>query len=136
MFLPKPDPAQQKAARSYVRAKARLLQKKGVKRYRSENRLQDTPSELEPAAQSVLLRACGQLLAGRGFSSKKPLEGIGVAVLPLYFIDEDIREGRLQQLYPELTLHHDFFRLIWHAEQVQPQLLQTLAEELRTIALT
>ena len=35
MFLPKPDPAQQKAARSHVRAKARLLQKKGVKRYRS-----------------------------------------------------------------------------------------------------
>ncbi len=27
----------------------------------------------------MLLRACGQLLAGRGFSSKKPLEGIGVA---------------------------------------------------------
>ena len=79
MFLPKPDPAQQKAARSYVRAKARLLQKKGVKRYRSENRLQDSTTELDPEAQAVLLRACGQVLAGRGFSSKKPLEGIGVA---------------------------------------------------------
>ena len=75
----KPDPAKQKAARSEVRAKARLLQKKGVRRYRMENRLDKGSSELSPELQAELLRACGQLVAGRGFSAKKPLEGIGVA---------------------------------------------------------
>ena len=80
MFLPKPDPAQQKAARSYVRAKARLLQKMGVSRFRSENPLKLPVVSLEPEVQGGLLHACGQLVAGRGFSMKKPLEGIDVAV--------------------------------------------------------
>ncbi|HCH62152.1 MAG TPA: hypothetical protein DFR83_05060 [Deltaproteobacteria bacterium] len=79
MSLPKPDPAQQKVARSEVRSKARLLQKKGVRRYRLENRLGRVTTELEPELQAELLRACGQIVAGRGFSAKNPLEGIGVA---------------------------------------------------------
>ena len=77
--LPAHDPVQQKAAQRDVRAKARLLQKLGVRRYRTENRLQGPAAQLDPEVQAVLLRACGQLVAGRGFSADMPLEGIGVA---------------------------------------------------------
>ena len=79
MSLPPTDPDQQNASQVDIRAKARLLQKLGVKRYRLENRLQPDTAELDPEVQAVLLRACGQLVAGRGFSAETPLEGIGVA---------------------------------------------------------
>ena len=77
-----------------------------------------------------------ELMGTIGAVRARVLEGVGVAVLPLYFIDHDLAAGRLRKLRPEVTLHHDFFRLIWHEEQVQPQLLETLAGELRTIPLT
>ena len=76
-----------------------------------------------------------ELMGTIGAVRARVLEGVGVAVLPLYFVDRDLAAGRLRKLRSEVTLHHDFFRLIWHEEQVQPQLLQTLAGELRMIPL-
>ena len=63
-----------------------------------------------------------ELMGTIGAVRARVLEGVGVAVLPLYFVDRDLAAGRLRKLRPEITLHHDFFRLIWHEEQVQPQL--------------
>ena len=64
------------------------------------------------------------------------LEGAGVAVLPLYFVKSDLEAGRLVQLCPEVTLHHDFFRLIWHEDQPRASALNALNEELRDIDLS
>ena len=64
------------------------------------------------------------------------LEHVGVAVLPLYFVQDDLVQGRLVQLWPEFTLHHDFFRLIWHEDQPRVNLLKALAQELRELPLS
>jgi len=66
----------------------------------------------------------------------RALEAAGVAVLPLYFVKTDLDEGRLTRLCPEVTLHHDFFRLIWHEDQPQTTALSELTEELRAFELS
>lgn len=63
-------------------------------------------------------------------------EGVGVAVLPRYFVQRDLEDGSLTQLCADITLHHDFFRLVWHAEQVQAHLLHELVEDLSAIPLS
>lgn len=63
------------------------------------------------------------------------LQHAGVAVLPLYFIGEDLRKGRLVQLMPKVKMQPDFFRLIWRKRQSKSNQLEQLAEELRAIPL-
>jgi LysR family transcriptional regulator, glycine cleavage system transcriptional activator len=64
------------------------------------------------------------------------LKGAGVAVLPLYFVHQDLEEGALTQLRPEVTLHHDFFRLIWHKDQARSSELVNLGETLSALPLS
>ena len=64
------------------------------------------------------------------------LEGAGVAVLPLYFVHQDLEGRTLTQLRPEVTLHHDFFRLIWHKEQPRSSELVRLGETLSALPLS
>ena len=64
------------------------------------------------------------------------LLGIGVAVLPLYFVHQDLEKGTLVNLDPTHTLHHDFFRLIWREELIHKTALIELAEELTSIPLS
>jgi DNA-binding transcriptional LysR family regulator len=62
----------------------------------------------------------------------RALEGAGVAVLPYYFVAQDIAEGRLVRLLPQVEPNRDFFRLVWPSDHpLEPQ-FQTLAEELRS----
>jgi DNA-binding transcriptional LysR family regulator len=62
-------------------------------------------------------------------------DGEGVAVLPLYFVDRDLERGKLVRLLPRTRLGHDFFRLIFRADDIHRPLLEELAQTLASIPL-
>ncbi len=59
----------------------------------------------------------------------------GVAVLPRYLVDDDVKRGRLSVLFAKRKLPSDFFRLIWRRGHPKAELLRGLAEELRSLPL-
>jgi len=61
----------------------------------------------------------------------RALEGAGVAVLPLYWVTEQLAEGSLVRLLPERELKTDFFRLIWRRDHALEPEIQELAEQLQ-----
>lgn len=61
------------------------------------------------------------------------LAGRGVAVLPRYFVREDVAKGRLTQLFKSQQLLTDFFRLIWRAEHPRHAQLEELGAELQKL---
>jgi DNA-binding transcriptional LysR family regulator len=61
------------------------------------------------------------------------LAGSGVAVLPRYFVREDLAKGRLGQLFKAQQLQSDFFRLIWRAEHPRHAQLEQLGAELQRL---
>lgn len=63
------------------------------------------------------------------------LQGAGVAVLPRYFVDDDLRTKRLVRLAPKTPLQEDAFRLIWRANHPREHELRSLAGELAKIPL-
>lgn len=63
------------------------------------------------------------------------LAGAGVAVLPHYFVKEDLRRGKLQVILPEIELPVDWFRLVWRADHPREAALRKLAEDLGGLAL-
>jgi DNA-binding transcriptional LysR family regulator len=58
-----------------------------------------------------------------------------VAVLPTYFIRDDLAAKRLCRLVPRVRLRTDAFRLVWRANHPRQEELLGLAEELRRIPL-
>jgi LysR family transcriptional regulator, glycine cleavage system transcriptional activator len=63
------------------------------------------------------------------------LSGAGVAVLPRYFVQQDLDEGRMRLLMSWLQLREDSFRLLWRAGHLHGAELKQLARELRAIEL-
>ena len=59
--------------------------------------------------------------------------GRGVAVLPRYFVREDLARGRLALLFKTQQLQTDFFRLIWRAEHPRHPQLEQLGAELQRL---
>jgi DNA-binding transcriptional LysR family regulator len=58
------------------------------------------------------------------------LQGAGLAVLPRYFVDADLRAGRLIRLMPHVRLQRDAFRLVWRTGHPREAELRALAAEL------
>lgn len=77
-----------------------------------------------------------ELLGGIGAIRHRALEGAGVAVLPEYFVREDLRAGRLTRLLPEVELRADAFRLVWRTGHPLEDRLLALAHALRAHPLT
>jgi len=63
------------------------------------------------------------------------LEGAGVAVLPHYFVRDDIARRRLRVLLPRVKLASDYFRLVWRAGNPREPELSAIAAELRRLPL-
>lgn len=63
------------------------------------------------------------------------LQGAGVAVLPSYFIREELERGALVRLFPEVELQRDCFRLIWREGHPREKEIELLGAELREIPL-
>ena len=61
------------------------------------------------------------------------LQGAGVAVLPRYFVERDLRSGRLVRLMPSVALQPDAFRFVWRTGHPREQALRELATELTKI---
>ena len=76
-----------------------------------------------------------ELLGGIGAVRHRVLRGAGVAVLPRYFVEPDLREGRLRELLPDTPPLSDIFRLAWRQGHPRGDELVALAEELRALPL-
>lgn len=63
------------------------------------------------------------------------LQGKGVAVLPTYFIREELERGLLVRLFPEVELQRDQFRLIWREGHPREREIELLGAELRELPL-
>ncbi|MBL9038719.1 MAG: LysR family transcriptional regulator [Archangium sp.] len=64
------------------------------------------------------------------------LRGLGVAVLPAYFIDGDVKAKRLTKLFPSVEPLHDAFRLVFRADDPRRSLFTRLAAHLASAPLT
>jgi DNA-binding transcriptional LysR family regulator len=62
---------------------------------------------------------------------QRVLDGAGVAVLPEYFVRDDLRTRRLGVLLPQRRLQPDWFRLVYKARHPREAELQALADLLR-----
>jgi DNA-binding transcriptional LysR family regulator len=77
-----------------------------------------------------------EYLGGIGNIRRRVLDGARrVAVLPHYFVRDDVKAGRLKRLLPTVRLRPDAFRLVWRTGHPQPAELLALAEELRSLPL-
>src|SRR5690606_437565 len=63
------------------------------------------------------------------------LQGKGVAVLPEYFVDRDLRSKRLTRLLPKAFLERDHFRLIFRRDDPRRAVFERLAASMVTVPL-
>lgn len=71
-----------------------------------------------------------ELLGAIGAVRTRALAGAGVAVLPEYFVAQDLARGSLVRLLPDVALPSDQFRLWWRRGHPQADRIRGLAEEL------
>lgn len=64
------------------------------------------------------------------------LAGAGVAVLPTYFVQDDLDARRLVEVAPTVPILSDAFRLVWRTSSGLEDRMGKLAEELRSRTLT
>lgn len=77
-----------------------------------------------------------EYMGGIAAIRRRLFDGEGrVAVLPTYFIRDDLRARRLVRLMPRVKLRSDAFRLIWRTGHPRETELLALAAELRAIPL-
>jgi DNA-binding transcriptional LysR family regulator len=58
------------------------------------------------------------------------LAGAGVAVLPEYFVRRDVASRRLKRLFPNVSLVHDYFRLVFRAADPRRAVFESLAQQM------
>jgi len=71
-----------------------------------------------------------QYLGGIAAVRARVLEGAGIAVLPRFFVRQDLASGRLKRLMPKTKLPRDWLRMVWRQGQVEEARLRELASEL------
>lgn len=71
-----------------------------------------------------------QFLGTIGAVRARVLDGAGVAVLPAYFVAEDLKAGRLVSLLPRTKLQVDWFRLVWKEGHPRTESLRRLGTTL------
>ena len=70
-------------------------------------------------------------LGGIGGMRAMIRRGLGVGVLPSYFVQDDLDAGTLVRLMPDEPLLHDSFRLVWRQDHPREDRLLALADELK-----
>jgi DNA-binding transcriptional LysR family regulator len=63
------------------------------------------------------------------------LEKKGVAVLPAYLVQGDLKAKRLLRLFPQVELQNDFFRLAFRADDPRQSVFQALAQAMLRVPL-
>jgi len=83
------------------------------------------------AAGDRLRFARGSWLGGIAAIRRQALDGEGVAVLPLYFVRDDLAAKRLVRIMPSVVPQHDHFRLVFRASDPRRAVFDSIAEDLR-----
>ncbi len=86
-----------------------------------------------PAATWTFMRT--EILGAIAAIRHRALVGAGVAVLPHYFVADDLGAGRLTRVLPAQPLLADSFRLVWRTGHPRDAELGLLAAELRALPL-
>lgn len=58
------------------------------------------------------------------------LQHAGVAVLPEYLVRKDIASGKLTKILPSVALVHDFFRLVFRADDPRRPIYEQIAKQM------
>jgi len=61
---------------------------------------------------------------------ERVLARAGVAVLPLYLVKPDLAKGKLSKVLPSVSLLHDYFRLVFRADDPRRSIYEGLAEQM------
>jgi DNA-binding transcriptional LysR family regulator len=77
-----------------------------------------------------------EYLGAIGAIRLRALAHAGVAVLPRYFVKDDLARKKLIPVMPKVKLQPDFFRLIWRRGESKADQLYQLAKELLDMPLT
>jgi DNA-binding transcriptional LysR family regulator len=70
-----------------------------------------------------------------GAIAMRAREGAGVAVLPRYFVEGDLKRKTLVEPLPKAKIHSDYFRLVWRQDHPRDADLHRLAADLRAMPL-
>lgn len=81
----------------------------------------------EEAWSFAAVRHLGSIAALRAWV----LDGRAVAVLPAYFVRDDLEAGRLREVMPGVRAGSDWFRLVWRAGHPHESALSRIASFLR-----
>ena len=74
-------------------------------------------------------------LGSIGAIAARARAGAGVAVLPRYFIQHDLKKKTLVEPLPKAKINSDYFRLVWRHDHPRDVDLQRLGEDLRAMPL-
>jgi DNA-binding transcriptional LysR family regulator len=58
---------------------------------------------------------------------RRALDGAGVAVLPFYLVERDLEARRLRRVFPSVEPIHDYFRLVFRADDPKRSVYEKLA---------
>jgi LysR family glycine cleavage system transcriptional activator len=58
------------------------------------------------------------------------LGGAGVAVLPAYFCQKELERGTLKRLFPRITPEHDWFRLVFRADDARRTVYEAISRSM------
>jgi DNA-binding transcriptional LysR family regulator len=58
---------------------------------------------------------------------QRALAGAGVAVLPEYLVERDLKAHALRKIFPSIKLLHDYFRLVFRADDSRRPVYEKLA---------
>jgi LysR family transcriptional regulator, glycine cleavage system transcriptional activator len=59
---------------------------------------------------------------------RRTLDGAGVAVLPRYLVERDLASKALRRVFPKVELLHDWFRLVFRADDARRPVYEKLAQ--------
>ncbi len=58
------------------------------------------------------------------------LRGDGVAVLPLYYVEDELKQGRLKKIMPSVKPLSDYFRLIFRGDDPRRSIYESIAKSM------
>lgn len=66
---------------------------------------------------------------------RRALAGAGVAVLPEYLVRGDVKAGKLRVILPSVVPQHDYFRLVFRADDPRRSIYERMAQRMKQNAL-
>jgi DNA-binding transcriptional LysR family regulator len=74
-------------------------------------------------------------LGGIAAIRQRVLAGAGVAVLPQYLVGPDLAQRTMRRIFPKAPMLHDYFRLVFRADDARRAMFEKLAERMLRVPL-